>query len=228
MIFLLLGIFLVVNFYSGQTDKLQPYKQTVATAPAGSTSAASALDKLEVKGRAPKTGYERDQFLSGWGEVNGCDVRNLILKRDLNDVFINQSNGCWVMRGTLRDPYTDKTIDFKRGVRTSALVQIDHVVALSDAWQKGAQQLEFSRRNQLANDPLNLLAVDGPANQKKSDGDAATWLPPNKSYRCRYVARQIAVKLKYHLWVTSAEKDAINRQLQKCPGQVLPLESAAG
>jgi hypothetical protein len=226
IIFFLL-IFLFVNFHNGAQDNPKPYKQTVTTAPAQSAAALSALDSLPVKGRAPKTGYQRKQFLSEWGEIGDCDVRNLILKRDLSDVFIDPANGCWVMRGKLLDPYTGKEINFQRGAQTSGLVQIDHVVALSDAWQKGAQQLSPDTRNHLANDPLNLLAVDGKANQKKSDGDAATWLPPNKSYRCRYVARQVAVKTRYHLWVTTAEKEEIKRQLMKCPGQVLPVENAS-
>lgn len=152
-------------------------------------------------------------------------MRDLILKRDMTDVFIDPINGCFVVRGKLNDPYTGKTIEFQRGPQTSSLIQIDHVVALSDAWQKGAQQLSPEDRNRLANDPLELLAVDGKANQQKSDGDAATWLPPNKPYRCRYIARQIAVKLKYHLWVTMAEKDIMERQLNTCPDQVLPVES---
>jgi hypothetical protein len=103
-------------------------------------------------------------------------------------------------------------------------VQIDHVVALSDAWQKGAQFMDVADRAQFANDPLNLLAVDGPANQQKSDGDAATWLPPNKTWRCRYVARQIAVKQEYKLWVTQPEYDAMRRVLATCPTQVLPIQ----
>ena len=130
---------------------------------------------------------------------------------------------CQVTRGVLNDPYTGKVITFVRGGSTSANVQIDHVVALGDAWQKGAQQLSSKEREQLANDPLELLAVDGPANQQKSDGDAATWLPSNKPFRCQYVARQIAVKQKYKLWVTSAEKDAMNRVLAACPDQGLPF-----
>jgi hypothetical protein len=108
----------------------------------------------------------------------------------------------------------------------TAAVQIDHVVALSDAWQKGAQQLSADTRRVFANDSLNLLAVDGPTNQGKSDGDAATWLPPSKPYRCPYVARQVAVKAKYGLWVTGAERDAIARILSTCPMQALP--TAAG
>lgn len=185
-----------------------------------SGEAALALEALAVKGRAQKTGYSRSQFGDGWESALGCDTRNQILLRDLKDAVVN--SGCKVVRGVLVDPYTGTTIRFKRGSESSQAVQIDHVVALSDAWQKGAQQLSFEERVKLANDPLELLAVDGAANQQKSDGDAATWLPPNKSFRCQYVARQIAVKQKYTLWVTRAEKDAIKKVLSVCPGHQLP------
>jgi hypothetical protein len=178
------------------------------------------LEELEVKGRAPKTGYARSEFGDGWGMMLGCDTRNEILRRDLLNTVVNSE--CQVVRGILNDPYTGKTIDFERGSSTSQAVQIDHVVALSDAWQKGAQQLTSAERVSLANDPLELLAVDGVANQQKGDGDAATWLPANKAFRCQYVARQIAVKKKYHLWVTTAEKDAMARILRNCPDQRLP------
>lgn len=124
--------------------------------------------------------------------------------------------------GVLNDPYTGKTINFVRGVSTSLAVQIDHVVALSDAWQKGAQQLPFATRVSFANDPLNLLAVDGPTNGQKSDSDAASWLPPRKAYRCAYVSRQVAVKRKYHLWVTQAERNAILVVLRACPTMRIP------
>lgn len=181
-------------------------------------SAAQALETLEVKGRAPKTGYTRDQFGQGWGKTTGCNTRNIILFRDLKNVQLE--NECTVLSGTLNDPYTGKIIEFTKG--NSAGVQIDHVVALSDAWQKGAQLLTLDQRKQLANDPLELLAVDGPANQAKADGDAATWLPSNKAFRCQYVARQIAVKVKYYLWVTPAEKSAMIDILKGCPNEPLP------
>ncbi|MFM6939873.1 MAG: HNH endonuclease family protein, partial [Rhodoluna sp.] len=90
------------------------------------------------------------------------------------------------------------------------------------AWQKGAQKLTSSSRYSFYNDPLNLLAVDGPTNGSKGDGDAATWLPPNKGFRCAYVSRQVAVKYKYGLWVTAAEKVAIQRVLGACPKQTIP------
>lgn len=183
-------------------------------------AAMDALMQLEVKGRAPKTGYTRTQFGDGWDTKLGCDTRNIILHRDLVNVVTNEK--CQVVTGLLHDPYTGRDIQFQRGATTSDDVQIDHVVALSDAWQKGAQQLSPERRKQLANDPLELLAVDGEANQKKSDSDAATWLPPNKAFRCQYVARQIAVKATYGLWVTQAEREAMINVLESCPGQQLP------
>ncbi len=181
------------------------------------------LLKLEVKGRAPKTDYSRSQFGDGWDTIMGCDTRNQILRRDLTSTVINSE--CQVVSGVLIDPYTSKTIKFQRGSVSSQAIQIDHVVALSDAWQKGAQQLSFDDRVRLANDPLELLAVDGLANQEKSDADAASWLPSNRAFRCQYVSRQIAIKQKYRLWVTRTEKDAMMRILSTCPGQWLPLES---
>ena len=171
------------------------------------------LNSLQVKGRAPKTGYSREQFGKGWAkDSSGCDTRNRILKRDLKEA--QESSKCQITSGILDDPYTGKQIIFSR--EKAAEVQIDHVVALSDAWQKGAQQISKEDRKQLANDPLNLLASDGSANQQKGDSDAATWLPPNKSFRCEYVSRQIAVKKKYRLWVTQAEKSAMQTVLTNC------------
>ncbi len=191
---------------------------------AGQSTAVQILAKLAVKGRAPKTGYARSLFSDGWGTISGCDTRNFILKRDLKSITWRSGENCMVATGTLLDPYTGRKIDFVRGVKTSLAVQIDHVVALSDAWQKGAQQISSNSRYALYNDPLNLLAVDGPTNESKGDGDAATWLPPNKAYRCAYVARQVAVKSKYRLWVTAAEKAAIQQVLVACPKQPLPSQ----
>ena len=182
------------------------------------------LDALPIKGRAPKTGYDRSLFGESWtddvtvpGGRNGCDTRNDILRRDLVDVVIKpDSNGCAVLRGTLNDPYTGISVEFVRGPN-SAEVQIDHVVALSDAWQKGAQQLDEARRRDFANDPVNLQATIGWVNQQKGDGDAATWLPPNVFYRCVFVTRIVDVKTSYGLWVTQAERDAIAGVLSGCP-----------
>lgn len=190
------------------------------------TAALTALGTLAVKGRAPKTGYSRELFGQRWSDDvdvefghNGCDTRNDVLRRDLSETAAKAgTRDCVVLSGTLADPYTGTTIGFTRGENTSSDVQIDHVVALSDAWQKGAQQLSSDERRNFANDPRNLQAVDGPTNQAKGDGDAATWLPPNRSYRCTYVARQIEVKAAYRLWVTAAEKAAMTRLLTACGG----------
>ena len=192
--------------------------------PAFATRAIDLLATLPIKGRAPKTGYDRALFGQAWADVdrNGCDTRNDMLKRDLTAVSYVNSVPCKVKSGMLDDPYTGRSISFLRGQATSSAVQIDHVVALSDAWQKGAQQLTTEQRTAFANDPLNLQATDGPTNQKKGDGDAATWLPPNKGFRCEYVARQVSVKARYGLWVTQAEHDSIAGILVGCPGQPAP------
>ncbi len=194
----------------------------VAPPPSTSGDAAAALETLPVKGRAPKTGYARSQFGDGWTDTdgNGCDTRNDILRRDLVDQ--RTSSRCVVSAGVLNDPYSGAVVQFLRGKTTSDDVQIDHVVSLADAWQKGAQQASRPSREAFANDPLNLLAVRGDLNLQKGDGDAATWLPPLRVYRCAFVARQVAVKAKYSLWVTSAEHDAIAGILTNCPGQPLP------
>lgn len=208
-----------------QTETLDevknPYKAVdpaTALAPDLAT-AKSELASLQVKERASKNGYSREQFGPAWDDVDGnkCNTRDDILRRDLTNVrFKAKTHACTVISGTLDDPYTGKTIEFKRGKKTSSAVQIDHVVALSNAWQTGAQGLTAEQRRQLANDPENLLAADGPANQQKSDADAADWLPSNTAYRCTYVARQVHVKAKYKLWVTPDEKKVMERVLNSC------------
>jgi len=187
--------------------------------------ATALLETLAVKGRAPKTGYTRDQFGQAWADVdrNGCDTRNDILKRDLTGIIYKPgTRNCVVASGILVDRYSGETINFLRGNITSMEVQIDHVVALSNAWQTGAFKLSVDQRKALANDPLNLFAVKGRLNSQKGDGDAATWLPPLKSFRCSYVAQQIAVKAKYSLWVVAPEKAAMVSILAKCPAQKIP------
>jgi hypothetical protein len=196
--------------------------------PAQADVAPTALSIIETqvtKGRAAKTGYTRVQFGQTWADVdrNGCDTRNDILKRDLTgEIFREKTRECVVLSGTLIDPFSGETINFVRGNVSSMEVQIDHVVALSNAWQTGAFRLSIKERTAFANDPLNLLAVKGRLNSQKGDGDAATWLPPLKSFRCDYVARQIAVKIKYKLWFTAPEKAAMVGILKSCPEQVLP------
>ena len=187
-------------------------------------TAISILNKLEVKGRAAKTGYTRSQF-PHWSDLdrNGCDSRTDILKRDVKGIsFKDGTRDCKVISGELVDPFSGKKIRFDLNTSVSN-IDIDHIVALSNAWQTGAAYFDKDARSSIANDPLNLLAVDASLNRQKGDGDAATWLPPLKSFRCEYVARQVAVKFKYKLWVTAPEKKAISSILSKCPKQVIPL-----
>lgn len=193
------------------------------------SEAGKALDVLTVRPKGSMTGYDRLKFGAAWtdnnddpGGHNHCDTRNDILARDLTGVSY-KSGHCTIATGTLQDPYTGKTIHFVRGPE-STKVQIDHVVPLGDAWVTGAAQLTATQRLDLAEDPLELIAADGPANEAKGDGDASEWLPANTGYRCRYVARQIAVKVKYKLWVTAAEKSAMEKVLGTCPDQKLPTE----
>lgn len=185
-------------------------------------SALAALQTLPVKGRAPKTGYDRDAW-AVWSDYdgNGCDERQDTLARDLTEV---QRVGCQVVGGRLVDPYTGTSIVVPTA---DPQIDIDHVVSLSDAWQKGAAGWSGAQLQRFASDPLNLLAVSSSANRSKSDGDAATWLPANTAYRCEMVARQIAVKSAYGLWVTAAERDAMAGVLSSCPGQELPQRGVA-
>ncbi|WP_217223095.1 HNH endonuclease family protein [Streptomyces anulatus] len=218
-----------------------PDSSASPTGPQGTTShaggsALSALKELPVKGRAPRSGYDRTgKFGAAWsdatiapGSRNSCDTRNDVLIRDLRDVRFRGGSRCTVASGTLPDPYTGQSVTFIRGPRTSLAVQVDHVVALSDAWQTGAQALTQQQREALANDPLELVAASGPANNQKSDANAASWLPVNKAFRCSYVARQIAVKAKYRLWITTAERTSMARVLNICPGQQLPHDNSQG
>jgi hypothetical protein len=190
--------------------------------------AVEVLAELPVKGRAPQTGYDRDRFGPQWADVdrNGCDTRNDVLARDLTaETFEPGTRDCVVRTGDLADPYTGTTIAFVKGDGSS--VDIDHVVALSNGWQTGAFAWDEARRTAFANDPLNLLAVDYAANRQKGDGDAATWLPDARGYRCAYVARQVAVKAAYGLWVTQAEHDAVARVLEGCPAEPVPVAPIA-
>ncbi|WP_425861997.1 HNH endonuclease family protein [Arthrobacter sp. TWP1-1] len=187
----------------------------------GPGTALALLDTLLVKGKSSGSDYERSAFGEAWADAdgNGCDTRNDVLRRDLQNLAFAQDSWCVVASGLLAEPYTGKDIEFQRGKDSSAAVQIDHLVALGNAWRTGAAALTPEQRESLANDPLNLMAVDGPANEEKSDGDAATWLPAAKKIRCHYVARQISVKAAYTLWVAPAEKAAMVRVLGLCPQQ---------
>lgn len=209
-------IFAHPNSYEPEVDAST---STSTVSDANAPLAAVVLEQLEIKGRAPKTSYARTEFYAGWPNIDGCSLRQRIIKRELGDTAVLADDECTVISGEFDEPYTGSHLVFHAKSDFTTGIQIDHVVALSDAWQKGAQYFDADTRYQIATDPLNLLAVDSKANQGKSDGDAATWLPANKAFRCQYIARQISVKYKYHLWVTQAEHDTMADILATCPNE---------
>ena len=96
-------VILIVSVAIWASRISQPEPQTIQTSTQrelfGASNAKSELEKIEVKGRAPKTGYSRKQFGNGWGKINGCSVREVILARDLTDEKIDEK--CRVLSGVL-------------------------------------------------------------------------------------------------------------------------------
>jgi len=178
--------------------------------------------RLPVKGWDRETDFRRGAFGEAWSDDvdvdfghNGCNTRDDVLRRDLTDLVVRPGT-CYAQSGTLHDPYGGATIAFTRGPSTSDAVQIDHLVSLSDAWYKGAREWTDQHRRDFANDPRNLIAVEGKANFDKAFRDAASWLPPNEAFRCEFVARQVEVKTAYGLWVSAKEKNALTDVLADC------------
>lgn len=188
-----------------------PYDQVRASA-----------ERLPVTGWDGDTDFRRAAFGEAWSDDvdvelghNGCNTRDDILRRDLADLVVRPGT-CLAQSGTLHDPYGGGVIAFTRGPDTSPAVQIDHVVSLSDAWYKGAREWDDRRRRDFANDPRNLLAVDGQANFDKAYRDVSGWLPPNAAFRCDFVTRVVEVKAAYGLSVSGKEKRALLDVLDAC------------
>jgi len=203
------------------------HSRTPAEPPAPHTSpdyddARARLAALPVKGWDRQTDFSRYRFGEPWSDDvnvefghNGCNTRDDILRRDLTQLVVRPGT-CYAQSGVLIDPYTGESIAFVRGPDSSEAIQIDHVVSLSDAWYKGARDWDEQRRRDFANDPRNLLAVGAKANFDKAFRDANAWLPPNPAFRCEFVARQIAVKAAYRLWLSANEKRAMAAVLDHC------------
>ncbi|ANS65749.1 lipoprotein [Streptomyces lincolnensis] len=176
------------------------------------------IETVRTKGRGPKTGYDRDEFGYAWMDTaegvplsrNGCDTRNDLLQRDGRDVRFRSGSDCVVVSMTLNDPYTGTVIQWRKQKATE--VQIDHVVPLSYSWQMGSARWSETKREQLANDPLNLIPAEGRANSSKGDSGPASWLPPNKRIRCAYAIRFAQVAVKYDLPVTAPDRQIMLRQ----------------
>lgn len=181
--------------------------------------------------KARPGGYDRERYFGGWAS-NGCGsatTRDTILARDLKGAVENPR--CQVTSGTLTDPYTGRTIQFRRGRNTSSAVQIDHVVALLDAWESGARDWDQTKCVQYANSTDVLLASDGPANMAKgsgldvngtalyrsqNSGAPDIWMPDNKAYRCDYMAKRATIKSKWGLTMTPREKQQTVSVLSQC------------
>ncbi|TGB15507.1 HNH endonuclease family protein [Streptomyces sp. MZ04] len=189
----------------------------------GTSPTLAQLEELPVRSPSSLADYSRESFGPTWSDEgtvglsrNHCPTRQDILARDLAEA-VRAKDHCTVISGVLHDRYTGKTIRFQRGPRTSLAVQIDHIVPLALAWQSGARKLSAGQRLNLANDPENLVASDGPTNAGKGAKDASMWLPPRGDAHCWYASAQVRVKAKYRLSVSSAEKTAIRTALQSCP-----------
>lgn len=203
------GAGLAASLSPGKGRAARFQSQTPDTQPAWVTTALKRLGALKVKPAASMDGYSRGQFGPAWQDVdhNGCDARHDILRRDLKNETLKDMRHCVVLNGTLHDPYSGQIIHFVRGVKTSSAVQIDHVVALGDAWRTGAGAWKAARRLAYANDPVVLLAVDGPENEAKGDDDASEWQPPSPC-KCHYVAKQLAIQVQPLGHNTRTRRDA--------------------
>ena len=219
-----LGIAVAVWLHFHQAPTPPPQASQPAPAPHSPAydTARVALDRLPVKGWDRITDFSRYRFGEAWSDDvnvefghNGCNTRDDILRRDLADLVVRPRT-CYAQSGVLHDPYTGQSIAFTRGPTTSDVVQIDHLVSLSDAWYKGAREWDDQRRRDFANDPRNLLAVGAQVNFDKAFRDATAWLPPNTAFRCEFVARQIDVKAAYGLWLSRNERRAMEDVLARC------------
>lgn len=215
-----------------------PTKASDASTNSPTTTAdpAGSFHGLEVTAkRVYREDYSRASFGEAWTDTctvegcgNHCDTRSDILQRDLTDITLGSSSGCpdrTPIQGTLNDPYTGTVIAFTRGAKTSSAVQIDHIFPLAAAFDLGAWAWTDEQRINFAEDPTNLLAVSGPANQSKSDSLPGTtperqghsWMPPNSAYHCVYAQKLIAVAAKYALPIDQASVPVLTDALSTCP-----------
>lgn len=180
----------------------------------------------QVPRRISRGDYRRAAFGDNWtddndapGGHNGCDTRNDILDRDLIDKTYKSISSCptAVATGVLHDPYTETVIAFTRGAKTGAAVQIDHIVPLAYAWDMGASTWTDEMRARFANDPANLIAVQGDSNQSKGDKEPAQWMPPNTAFECQYVYRFTDVLRAYGLPIDAPSGAVVARTAQTCP-----------
>lgn len=194
-----------------------------APAPARTRDLLSGLDSASrVKGN--NSTYDRDAYGEAWRDVdgNGCSQRQDVLhvwlvEDEPSEVRAKDSCSREVFAGTWHDPYTGRSITLSdaKDQTQARLVQIDHIVPLKEAHNSGAAKWSSDRKLQFANDTTNLVPVYGPANESKSDKDAAAWRP-RKEHQCDYARRYTAVKAKWNLTVDDSERNALSEMLDTC------------
>jgi ferredoxin len=211
-----------VTTASGRGDRFVADADVPTVAPGVDILAGIPLIPVRVR----EHDYRRAAFGDAWtddntapGGHNGCDTRNDILDRDLVDKTFTAIKRCptAVATGTLHDPYTNDTIPFTRGNQVGASVQIDHIVPLALAWDLGASDWTDDMRRRFANDPANLLAVQGQANQDKGDAEPADWMPPNHAFWCQYSVQFAAVLRGYALPIDDRSAVVLRDAATTCP-----------
>jgi hypothetical protein len=211
-----------VTTASGRGDRFVADADVPTVAPGVDILAGIPLIPIRVR----EHDYRRAAFGDAWtddntapGGHNGCDTRNDILDRDLVDKTFTAIKRCptAVATGTLHDPYTNDTIPFTRGNQVGASVQIDHIVPLALAWDLGARDWSDDMRRRFANDPANLLAVQGQANQDKGDAEPADWMPPNHAFWCQYSVQFAAVLRGYALPIDDRSAVVLRDAATTCP-----------
>ncbi|MFF2551473.1 HNH endonuclease family protein [Nocardia sp. NPDC058058] len=212
------------TLWSNRQD--EPVREIPAADPGGTPlpgtrQAHGDLDRLTIAWNRNWESYDRTAFGPGWsgrgGEpvlAGGCTARESVLKRDLTEVRLADSNSCMTLSGVLIDPYTGERLPYDRFKASD--IEIDHVVALGDAWRSGASEWSAERREQFANDVGNLLAVQKRANQDKGSKTPDQWRPRN-AYWCDYARRWVAIKSRWGLTVQATEKSALTEMLGTCP-----------
>ncbi len=165
------------------------------------------LGRLATASEHPR-GYDRAKFIH-WTDADGdgCDTRDEVLIKE-SLVAVRVGRGCAIYGGRWYSAYDG------RYTRDPGTFDIDHVVALKEAWDSGAWNWTKARRRAFANDlgdKRSLRAVTAGSNRSKSDQDPADWLPTKAGFRCTYARQWVAVKVRWRLKVNTAERTALRR-----------------
>lgn len=169
------------------------------------------LKDLRVAEAGSMHGYRPSKFPDDDSDANGCDTRDDVLARDLGDV--HRDGSCTVTSGTLRDPYTGRTVRYRRD--HPGTVRVEHVVPLPVAWRSGASDWDQAERTRFANDADTLVAVAARTARDRGERPPDRWRPARR-YQCAFAQRYVTVAHDYDLTVTKAQHDALDTMLGGC------------